>query len=222
MYTAIIIEPRKHKALSFVLNNILENLSNEWNIIIFHGNLNKEYIEHIICNNLNEYKNRISLVNLNVDNLTETDYNNLFITNRDFYNYIPSETFLVFQTDTMICKRNKHLINDFLKYDYVGAPWSYLVINVSNVGNGGFSLRKKTKMLEIMEKDKNTYLPEDVFFSCTTVTNLYKPSFEEAKKFSIEQVFSDITFGFHKPWVSNDYDKICENYPEIIELRNLQ
>ena len=29
-YTAIIIEPRKHKALCFVLNNMLECLSNEW------------------------------------------------------------------------------------------------------------------------------------------------------------------------------------------------
>jgi hypothetical protein len=40
-YTALIIEPRKHKALEFVLKNFLENLSNEWSIIIFHGNLNK-------------------------------------------------------------------------------------------------------------------------------------------------------------------------------------
>ena len=43
-YTAIIIEPRKHKALSFVLNNVLNNLNDSWNIIVFHGNLNKEYI----------------------------------------------------------------------------------------------------------------------------------------------------------------------------------
>ena len=36
-YTAVIVEPREHKALSFVLNNFLENLSDEWNIIIMHG-----------------------------------------------------------------------------------------------------------------------------------------------------------------------------------------
>ena len=37
MYTAIIIEPRKHKAIKFVLKNAYDNLSNEWNIIIFVG-----------------------------------------------------------------------------------------------------------------------------------------------------------------------------------------
>ena len=29
-YTAIIVEPRKHIALEFVLNNFLENLNNDW------------------------------------------------------------------------------------------------------------------------------------------------------------------------------------------------
>ena len=29
-YTAIIIEPRTHKALEFVLNNFLENLNDDW------------------------------------------------------------------------------------------------------------------------------------------------------------------------------------------------
>jgi hypothetical protein len=47
-YTAIIIEPRKHKALTFVLTNFLENLSNEWDFIIFHGINNSEYIKNIL------------------------------------------------------------------------------------------------------------------------------------------------------------------------------
>jgi hypothetical protein len=64
------------------------------------------------------------MLNLNVDNLTIPDYNNLFINNYDFYDYIPTEIFLVFQTDTMINTQYKHLINDFLEYDYVGAPWN--------------------------------------------------------------------------------------------------
>jgi hypothetical protein len=52
-YTAIIIEPREHKALSFVLNNFLSNLSNDWSFIIFHGNKNSEYVKNIV-NNLEE------------------------------------------------------------------------------------------------------------------------------------------------------------------------
>ena len=60
MYTAIIIEPRKHKALAFVLKKFLETLSNEWKIIIFHGNNNLKYIRRIINIRLRKYRNRIS------------------------------------------------------------------------------------------------------------------------------------------------------------------
>jgi hypothetical protein len=130
-YTAIIIEPRKHKALSFVLKNILENLNSEWNIIIFHGNLNKDYVENIINTQLQQYKKRISLKSLEKDNLSIEDYNTLLKTKK-FYENIPTDIFLLFQTDSMIIPANKDKINDFLQYDYVGAPsWSLL--------NGAFS-----------------------------------------------------------------------------------
>ena len=78
-YTAIIIEPRSHKALQLVLTNFLENLSDEWNIIIMHGNNNITYIDNIINNNLTQYKNRIKMINLNIDNLSIKEYNNLLL-----------------------------------------------------------------------------------------------------------------------------------------------
>jgi hypothetical protein len=219
MYTAIIVEPRKHKALSFVLNNFLENLSDDWKIIIFHGNLNKQFTQNII-NNLC-YKERIQMKNLNIDNLTIREYNNLFMNNKDFYNYIPTETFLVFQTDTMIFPKYKNNINNFLKYDYVGAPWSFNPRNNQNVGNGGLSLRKKSKMLEIMDKDSNKTCNEDVYFSCTNSVSLYKPSFEDAKHFSIEMVFSNQSFGCHKPWNYNYKQTLIKSFPSIKELIQL-
>ena len=55
MYTAIIVEPRKHKALSFVLQNFLKNLpEEEWSFIIFHGNKNLDYINYILENDIIE------------------------------------------------------------------------------------------------------------------------------------------------------------------------
>jgi len=47
-YTAIIVEPREHKALAFVLKNFLENLNEDWNIIILHGMENKKYVKKIM------------------------------------------------------------------------------------------------------------------------------------------------------------------------------
>lgn len=195
MYTAIIIEPRKHKALYFVLNNFLNNLSNAWKIIIFHGNKNEDYVKNIINKKLIKFKNRISLINLKVDNLTIQEYSNLLKT-KDFYKNIPTETFLVFQTDSMILKKHKNLINNFLKYDYVGAPCTTKKYK-KYIGNGGLSLRKKSKMLKVIKKKGKNNEIEDVYFSNSFVN---KPTIQEAKLFSVEQRFSLRSFGCHKPW----------------------
>lgn len=215
-YTAIIIEPRKHKALEFVLNNFIQNLDKKWNIIIFHGNKNIDYIHNILKNNNNR---NIKLINLNVDNLTIKDYNKL-LTSKNFYNYIPTEIFLIFQTDTMICDKYKDKINDFLNYDYTGAP-----LKAKLVGNGGLSLRRKSKILEILEKCPYKDEPEDVYFSvaCNQIP-LYKPNYDEAKKFSVEEIYNDESFGVHKPWAFLNKNLIsrkngfCNGLDQLIEL----
>lgn len=217
-YTAVIIEPREHKALSFVLKNFLENLSDEWNILIMHGNKNIDYVQNIIENELQNYKNRIQMINLNIDNLTINEYNKL-LTSETFYEKIPTEIFLIFQTDTMICKNQKSLINDFLQYDYVGAPW-----NETNVGgNGGLSLRKKSKMLEKLRNCNYNNENEDIYFS-NSCSNLKFPTFNESKKFSVETVFNEKSFGVHKPWPYlsseniNTINNYCPGLNQLIEL----
>lgn len=208
-YTAILIEPRSHPAMSFVLQNFAKNLSDEWNILILYGNLNIEYVNNIINTELPEYKSRITTINLHIDNLTTSEYNDL-LKSETFYEYIHTETFLIFQTDTLIIEKNKELINEFLEYDYVGAPWgeTYLpefgIHEYNAVGNGGLSLRKKSKMLEILEKNKETELfkkmNEDICFALQKNVQMKKPDFEKAKRFSIETIFSEKSFGIHCPW----------------------
>jgi hypothetical protein len=224
MYTAIIVEPRKHAALSYVLNNILTNLSGDWNIVICHGTQNLEYIQNILTSELQNFLNRVTLVNLGVENLNIYQYNDL-LCSKKFYKYIPTETFLVFQTDTIILPQNAHLISEFLEYDYVGAPWKH----AGDIGNGGFSLRKKTKMLEIIENAKlyNYGEAEDAFFSQAKgrVLNnpsirIYKPTFEKAKQFSVETVFYEQPFGCHAPWKHTP--EFVKLHPEVQKLESLQ
>jgi hypothetical protein len=89
--------------------------------------------------------------------------------------------------------------NEFLEYDYIGAPWLY--IDGRNVGNGGFSLRSK-KLLELTE-DKPVLGPED---EC--IGRLWRGSLEiSGCKFAPEHIASKFsyelnppkgkTFGFH-------------------------
>jgi len=142
IYTAVIVEPREHKALEFVLVNFLTLLDDRFNFIIFHGNKNETYLDNILNSKLNHHLHRITKINLNVDNLQIHEYNNLLVNKEMFYDKIPTEYFLIFQTDTMICSQYKDYIYDFINknYDYVGAPWKH----INNlVGNGGLSLRSK-------------------------------------------------------------------------------
>jgi len=135
---------------------------------------------------------------------------------KELYNIIPTETFLIFQLDTLISNKYKDFIYDFIKYDYTGAPWLF----DHTVGNGGLSLRKKSVILDVLDKynpnKHNGY--EDSYYS-TYITN--KPTFEEAKLFSIETVISDKSFGIHKCWNylhPPQINEIAKYIPELHEL----
>lgn len=226
-YTAIIIEPREHKALEYVLNNFLDNLSDEWSIILFHGNKNIDYINKILDKMVQSKRERITLINLKVDNLTISEYSKLF-TQKSFYENIPTEIFLVFQTDTVIC--NKDLLDDYLDYDWVGAPWlpqESFKDDILNIGNGGLSLRRKTKMLEIIDKvDYHPKENEDLYFArgCKQVgCNI--PELEKQKIFSNEHILTDDSFGVHKLYALHDQNDLAEKYkscPQIKVVRDLQ
>ena len=192
-YTAMIIEPRKHKALGFVLKNFLTNLSDEWGFVIFHGKSNKLFIQELFDNELLQFKYRIDkIIQLETDNLSATEYSNL-CKNANLYKCIDTDILLKFETDSLILEKNKDLINKFLNYDYVGAPW----IN-GMVGNGGLCLRRKNKMIEICEKlDPKLIHNEDNYFSYQNVVSLSKPSFQIAQTFSVETVFHEKSFGIH-------------------------
>ena len=220
-YTAVMVEPREHKAYKYVLNNFLENLSDEWGFVLFHGNKNKDFVKKIISELTPEYSKRIlQLVHINVGNLNLNTYSDV-LKDSNFYQYIPSEMFLIFQTDSIILPKNKLLINDFLQYDYVGAPW----VSNNKVGNGGLSLRRKSKMLEIIQN--KGYIPghEDVYFALNHIGKCNIPDYTIAKYFSIETMYNDTAFGIHKCWghlTKPQLDYLILHNSEIQELIDLQ
>lgn len=232
LYTAIIVEPRKHKALSFVLNNILECLSKEWKIVFFHGIHNVEYSKNIVDHLDVLFHNRIQLVQLDVDNLNQKTYSQLLATKSVLYDYIDTEYFLVFQTDSIMFKKNAHFMNHFVtsNYDYIGAPWlvsGYVPTKERDfIGNGGFSLRRTTKMLNIIENnkwDENNEWHEDLFFTKKySNIEIVKPDYEIAKQFCVDEIFSPITMACHKPWSHSHFPLLVQEYPECEMLKNLQ
>ena len=229
LYTALIVEPRQHPAFQFVLKKFLENLDERWAFLIFHGDSNKEWIETMITTEFILDKDRIQLNNLNVSNLSWKEYAKL-CTTAEFIEKIPTEIFLKFETDSMLCPSEKNLIYDFMKYDYVGAPWLKTPGSRNpfdgKVGNGGLSLRRKSKMLEII---KNVPYPdglgEDEYFCIyNTVVPVYRPTYEEAQLFSMETCYSPRCFGLHKAWLyqADKIEEIESRFPRYKELIRLQ
>jgi hypothetical protein len=221
---AVIVEPRTHKALPFVLRNFHENLPTDWQILILHSTSNKDFVEKTVAE-LSPPASRFRLRSLGVPSLTYQEYNILLKTAAFYEKYIPAETFMIFQTDSMTCGPHKDLLQKFMSYDYVGAPWKDGYTNA--VGNGGLSLRKRSAILAKLracpaDKKEN----EDGYFAadCDAV-KLKRPTKEEAAEFSIETMYHPKSFGVHKPWpylMPHELSMLETQCPGVMTLQSLQ
>ena len=78
---------------------------------------------------------------------------------RELTNYVNTQHCLLIQYDGFIVNPAAW-DNEFLKYDYIGAPWWY--DHPHNVGNGGFSLRSKRFLDATARPEIVPVHPEDV------------------------------------------------------------
>jgi len=193
----------------------METLPEEWSFLVFCGNLNKGFCQTI----LSRLPKQARLICMGIDSMTWTEYNRYISTSRSIYAEIRTETFLLFQTDTMLFPRYIQNLPEFFKYDYVGAPWDNE--RFGGVGNGGLSLRKTSKMLEIMDTVTYCGEPEDIYFCNNLLVDLYRPTMEQAKRFSVEEVFHPTSFGCHKPWGRGFDKELLAAYPEVRTLFTL-
>ena len=213
LHTAVIVEPRLHKYLVPVIKNVINHLPHETIIQIFHGTNNLKFINQHLTNYIRSGK--IILTNLKVSNLNIKSYNKL-LTSRTFWNSIPGENILIFQTDSCFCSNSKFNIDKYLEYDYVGAPWASNLKWSKNLrgGNGGFSFRKKSKMIRVLPLNP-IESNEDIYFS---KQKLNYPSKEISNTFAVETMFYDKPLGIHKPWEyihSDQLMRLKQNCPEI-------
>ncbi len=204
MLTAVIVEPRKHAALEFVIRNVVAKVNCP--ICVYHGSSNKEFVLEILKH---LPANKITLHDMKVSNLTRDQYSRLLVSKR-FWESLEGRSVLVFQTDSMFLKSPRD-IKRYLRYDYIGAPWTHSKHRLK-VGNGGFSLRNRRSMMWLIDKYwKSPGLvqlkwhkkAEDVFFAL--MVNRFKwrfrvPSAHTASTFSVESKFTLGSLAIHKAW----------------------
>lgn len=155
----------------------------------------------------------LPVVHLGSVNINNHHHYNDLLKSFTFWEQLPHENILIFQTDSILLRCG---ITDYLDYGYVGAPWSwaydpnfkdsrYPDLSIFKLGgNGGLSLRKKSLMLNILHDNYqhpsviDKYLSEDMFFS-KYLTLDEVPNFENRKRFCVETMFHSQPLGVHSP-----------------------
>ena len=218
---AVLIEYRLFPHLEVIIRNTIIKLGSDWSYTIVCGNLNYNFMVNM-CENISP---NIKIIKTNHNNLIQSEYSDLLKT-IDFWNLFIGDKILIYQEDSYIFKYN---VNDFINWDYIGAPWpanhNYYGFIV-NVGNGGLSIRSKQCMIDVINKiiDKNEYdkkIPEDVYFSLNMLKhNIGKIADKNsAFDFSTEQLYNENSFGGHNFWLCdiNWKKRLIDNISELIK-----
>jgi hypothetical protein len=212
---AILIEFRNLPHVEFIIKNAIIKLGASFSHTIVCGNHNYSMMKQI-CDNISP---NIKIIKLEKNNITINEYNNLFY-DLSFWERFYGNKLLFYQEDTIIFKNN---INEFLQYDYVGAPWDLAQNpNFPSVGNGGFSLRNRNMLMGIVrdrgemndfksmnKKHRSGYtlenIPEDIFFSLSllklNIGNVPDPN--TASYFSTEIIVNKDSLGGHQFWMND-------------------
>ncbi|KAL8870338.1 MAG: hypothetical protein Q9198_007655, partial [Flavoplaca austrocitrina] len=123
-----------------------------------------------------------------------------FLTNLWLYETVlqPAEWLLVFQTDSILCANNEGNLNDWLDYDWVGAPWSPWS---RYGGNGGLSLRRVSSIIQVLREQNRipNSDPEDVWLTSRLG---HRPGGKVANgsvslTFSGENIYHEKPMGYH-------------------------
>jgi hypothetical protein len=211
---AVLVEFRKFPHIEFIVRNNILKLGINWSFTIVCGNNNYEYIKTIV----KTISSNIKIIKTDFGNISPSEYS-LFIADRKFWKLLNGRKILLYQEDSLIFKSN---IDQFLYYDYIGAPWpNDNNGNNSRVGNGGLSLRTKRIMekiidtrsmnetnlnshtIEYMKRTNSFVTPEDIYFT-KNMEDLKigkLAPFNVAKYFSQESIPCEDCFGGHNFWI---------------------
>lgn len=200
---AILVDNRTDNVTRFVLEQTLKQIPDSWIVVWYHGcawKHQKEFLLH--CSK--QLQERLEFRALPYNRIDVSRYNQLCLT-LSFWEEQKHEHLIIFQRDGCPLWHSPHIIEEFISYDYVGAPW----LDPTNrtlcrqVGNGGFSFRHRSAMIRCLkERPVTSEDIEDVYFGHRCKDLIRVAPYTVGERFSVEsETFYPLPFGFHK------YDK---------------
>lgn len=166
----LILEPREHPQLEFVIRNFAHHLAPRgWGLEVAHSPGNAAWLRALFRSFGGS--GTVRMRELPFADFAPPVYNQI-LTNLEFWEAVGHENVLVFQTDTYLLDPSQ--LDEFLEYDYVGAPWTLVCPRThlamdhprsypnrsgpalhelwpNLVGNGGLSFRKRSAMIEVLK-----------------------------------------------------------------------
>ena len=214
----VLIEYRILPHIQTIIKNMIIKLGRGWSHTIVCGKSNESFIRNIVSTS------NIKII-VTDNECTCVDEYSLLLGSEYFWNLLSGDKILIYQEDSWLFHYSQATMERCLYYDYVGAPFSEVHNDTPNlVGNGGFSLRTRKIMLDVIKNypiaqfnsltnftkdymvaNKLTIPPEDIYFSVNMqnmgIGNVSPPYIAGA--FSTESVYNAYSMGGHKFWLSD-------------------
>lgn len=188
----LIVEPREHALLGTVIKAFSERVPPDWVLYVVHGTDNAEYARAAVGS-----RRRVVFIPLNTSNLTAAQYNRLFTT-PEFWHQIQAEHILVFQTDAMPCGPETLDMARYGNFGYIGCAYgnkagartSYWEAN-DFYGVGGLSLRRKSFMLECLQRQPHHEAEDVTFSNCVASLSPQRPTAQDLGDFCAQTGWGD-------------------------------
>jgi len=141
----------------------------------------------------------------------------------------PAERVLMFQPDSMLCANSARRVDDFLAYDFVGAP---VRAGLGEGYNGGLSVRNVGLALDITRTESwaadrgekegrykdgpNVDYEDQWFYAKMRERGARLPAQDVASQFAVETIWAERPLGYHQAhvWQAGDMGRVLEWCPE--------
>lgn len=219
------------RLLKFVISNAVDNLPVAWCFYVAGNRAVRAVVEKHFGAEVAVGK--IRFINMEHADMPQSQVSQI-LSAKTLYDQMEGDYWLFFQTDSAICKAQRHLIKPVLEkgYGWWGAPWPshIIVMTPYNCGNGGLSLRKREMMMPLLEQNPaGTGSSEDGYF-CGVAAGFVRsgrtqsppaPYYDELQ-FSVETMMHTKPFAVHAPWKdfmpSWEVRALVENCPELLHI----
>lgn len=209
---AFMVETRPLPHLPLQLTHMTSVIPQEWTFKFMGSNTSINYL--LGFHHLRDLvaSNKLTLVPLpsHWDVSSRESISQMFTDPELYRSLSPAEHLLVFQPDSIFCTKAPTTLNDFIKYDYIGAPWStYSTYG----GNGGLSLRRVSSILRLLEKERRKPgdgALEDLWLSngLNKLEGTKMANAAVSKTFSVESVWDEAPLGYHIGWLGVHHEQV--------------